>query len=44
MIEARRPDIVIVNNVNKVTMIIDVAIPGDARLCDKEKISRNTAC
>ena len=44
MTEARRPDIVIVNNVNKVTMIIDVAIPGDTRLCDKEKISRNTAC
>ena len=36
MIEARRPDIVVVDKVKKETMIIDVAIPGDTRVCDKE--------
>ena len=36
-IEARRPDIVVVDKVKKETMIIDVAIPGDARVCDKER-------
>ena len=44
MIEARRPDIVIVDKIKKETMIIDVIIPGDARVCDNEKRSRNTAC
>ena len=44
MIEARRPDIVIVDKIKKETMIIDVVIPGDARVCDNEKKSRNTAC
>ena len=34
IIEARRPDIVVVD---KETMIIDMAIPGDKRLCDKER-------
>ena len=37
MIEARRPDIVVVDKANKKTMIIDVAIPGDTRVCDKER-------
>ena len=43
----RRPDIVVVDKVKKETMIIDViidvAIPGDTRVCDKDKKrSRNT--
>ena len=37
MIEARRPDIVVVDKVKKDSMIIDVAIPGDTRVCDKEQ-------
>ena len=37
MIEARRPDIVVVDKVKKETMIIDMAIPGDTRVCDKER-------
>ena len=37
MIEARRPDIVVVDKVKKETMIIDVAIPGDTRVCDREQ-------
>ena len=37
MMEARRPDIVVVDKVKKETMIIDVAIPGDTRVCDKEQ-------
>ena len=37
MIEARRPDIVVVDKVKKETMIIDMAIPGDTRVCDKEQ-------
>ena len=36
MIEARRPDIVVANKVEKETMIIYVAIPGDTRVCDKK--------
>ena len=37
MIEARRPDLVVFDKVKKETMIIDVAIPGDARVYDKER-------
>ena len=37
MIEARGPDIAVVDNVKKETMIIDVAIPGDTGVCDKER-------
>ena len=37
MIEARRPDIVVVYKAKKETMIIDVAIRGDTRVCDKEQ-------
>ena len=36
MIEARRPDTVVVDKVKKETMIIDVTIPGDTKGCDKE--------
>ena len=36
MIEARRPDTVVVDKVKKETMIIDVTIPGDRKGCDKE--------
>ena len=37
MIEARIPDIVLVDKVRKETMIIDVVIPWDARPCNKER-------
>ena len=37
MIEARRPDIVVVDKVKKEAMIIDVEIPGDTRVCDKKQ-------
>ena len=37
MIEARRPDIVVLDKVKKETMIIDVAIPVDTRVCYKER-------
>ena len=37
MTEPRGPDIMIVDTVKKETMIIDVTIPGDTRVCDKER-------
>ena len=37
VIEARRPDIVVVDKVKKEAMIIDVAILGYTRVCDKER-------
>ena len=37
MTEARRPHTVAVDKVKKETMIIDVAIPGDTTVCDKEQ-------
>ena len=37
MIEARRPDIVVVDKVKEETMLIDMAIPENARMCDKER-------
>ena len=37
MIEARRPDIVVVDKVKKETVIIDMPIPRDTRVCDKEQ-------
>ena len=37
IIVERRPDIVIVNKMEKGKIIIDVAIPGDKRIIDKEK-------
>ena len=36
MIEPRRPDIVVVDKIKKETMILDVTIPGDTRVCDKQ--------
>ena len=36
VIEARKPDIILVNKESKVCAIIDVAIPGDIRVCEKE--------
>ena len=33
MIEVRRPDILVVDKVKKESMIIDVVIPGDIRVC-----------
>ena len=37
VIMERRPDFVIVNKMEKTAIIIDVAIPGDKRIIDKEK-------
>ena len=37
MIECRKPDIVVVDKVNKKCLIIDVAIPGDSRVGKKEE-------
>ena len=37
MIETRRLDIVVVDKIKKETMIIDAAIPGDTRVCKKER-------
>ena len=37
LIEARRPDAVVFDKVKKETIIIDVAIPGDTKVCDKER-------
>ena len=36
MIEARRPDIALVNKKNKEIKIIDIAVPGDSRVKEKE--------
>lgn len=37
VIEARRPDIVVVNKVERKCTIIDIAVTGDSRISDKEK-------
>ena len=37
VIAERRPDIVIVNKMEKTALIIDVTIPGDKRIIGKEK-------
>ena len=34
--EARRPDLILVDKKAKSCMIIDVAVPGDGRICEKE--------
>ena len=34
---ARKPDIILIDKENKLTKIIDVAIPGDARVVEKER-------
>ena len=36
MVEARSPDIIFVDNQTKEAKIIDIAIPGDPRVKDKE--------
>ena len=46
MIGARKTDIVVVDKVRKEKMVIDMAIPGVTRVCDKEqeqmgKLQRN---
>ena len=35
-IEARRPDIVVLDKTSKEVKVIDTAIPGDVRVCEKE--------
>ena len=37
MVEARRPDIVVVDKVKRKAMIKDIEIPGHTRVCDKEQ-------
>ena len=37
VIVERRPDIAIVNKMEKTAIIIDIAIPGDKTIIDKEK-------
>ena len=36
MVEARRPDIIFVDKKKKEIKILDVAVPGDGRVQDKE--------
>ena len=36
IMEARRPDLILVNKKAKSSVIIDVAIPGDCRIREKE--------
>ena len=44
--EARRPDLILVNKKAKSCVIIDVAIPGDCRIREKEieKIEKYLGC
>ena len=44
MIETTRSDLVVVDKLNKETVIIDAVIPGDRRVCHKEreKIDKNS--
>ena len=42
VIHHRRPDIVVVNNADKTVETIDVAIPDDKRVQEKEKIDHYT--
>ena len=37
MIEARKLDIVVLDKVKEKAIIIDMVIPGDTRVCDKEQ-------
>ena len=37
VIEARRPDIVIINKLDRTCIIVDIAVPGDSRISHKEK-------
>ena len=36
-VQARRPDIVIVDKIKKEVKLIDIAIPGDCRVKEKEQ-------
>ena len=38
MIEARRPDIMVVNKAERNTLILDVALPGDWIIIDEERL------
>ena len=40
MIEARRPEIVVLHKKEKKCLIVDVAVPGDCRINEKEKIDK----
>ena len=37
MIEARRPDVAIINKSDRTCIIVDIAVPGDSRISHKEK-------
>jgi len=37
VIKHRRPDIVVVEKVNKMALLIDIAVPGDIRVEKKEQ-------
>ena len=37
IIEARRPDIVLLKKIDKSCIIVDVSVPGDSRIKNKEK-------
>ena len=37
LIEKRRPDMIVVDKVERKRIIIDIAVPVDSRVCDKEK-------
>jgi len=37
VIEARRPDLIVVDKKMRACIIVDVAVPGDCRVHDKEK-------
>ena len=41
-IQARRPDVVVVDRDKKTCNIIDIAVPGDAGIVEKEKVPRPT--
>ena len=40
MIQTRRPDIVVKDKELDHTWIIDIAVPGDARVEDKERVEK----
>ena len=37
VIEARRPDIIVIYKKERMGIIIDIAVPADARVVEKEK-------
>ena len=36
VIQARRPDIVVIEKEERICKLVDIAVPGDSRICDKE--------